>query len=128
MYQPRGRVIRITITLNSAIWTHPLMVIAKPLEPLGVDQGVDEVDHDDDGHDRAEDAVEHIEHGCDEKAGTERDHRDIKHEDTLGESQVAGTTSAALVDPARREHLTYPHVTPLGRAHFSGPSRDGQKS
>src|SRR5271157_5397618 len=30
----------------------------KLLEPLGVDQRVDEIDHDDDGHDRAEDIVE----------------------------------------------------------------------
>src|SRR5439155_14455740 len=28
------------------------------LEPLGIDQRVDEINHDDDGHDRAEDVVE----------------------------------------------------------------------
>src|ERR1700752_4422994 len=46
------------ITPNSAIWTHPEIVIESFLEPLGVDQRVDEVDHDHEGHDRAEDIVE----------------------------------------------------------------------
>src|SRR6267154_98796 len=53
---------RITMTLNSAIWTHPMMVIRKLLEPLGIDQRVDEIDHDHDRRDRAEDVIE--QHGC----------------------------------------------------------------
>ena len=47
-----------TITLNSAIWTQPLTVIGRLLEPLGIDQRVDEIDHDHDGHDRAEDIID----------------------------------------------------------------------
>src|SRR5215813_12013486 len=81
IYPPSGRVIRITITLNSAIWTHPLTVMASTLEPLGIDQRIDEIDHDQDGHDRAEDVIEqhaashsltgeYIEDGSGKEAGT----------------------------------------------------------
>jgi hypothetical protein len=51
------------MTLNSAIWIHPMMVIKKLLEALGVDQRIDKIDHDHDGPDRAEDVIEqHLSH------------------------------------------------------------------
>src|SRR5215467_10683178 len=110
IYPPSGRVMRITITLNSAIWTHPLTVMASPLEPLGIDQRIDEIDHDHDGHDRAEDVIEqhaashsltgeYIEDGSGKEAGTGHQEHNIEHGGHPTKLRNASAAVAAATEP-----------------------------
>src|ERR1700730_16091582 len=123
---------RITMTLTSAIWTHPMMVIRKLLEPLWVDQRIDEIDHDDDGHDRAEDVIEkHCRLTFFRRRARRGSKRRRSRRRLRAEPHQAWRLPQASREirapqgqnPKWREHLAYPRVIPLGCARFSSPSR-----
>jgi hypothetical protein len=104
------------MTLNSAIWIHPLPVTALLLEPFGIDQRIDEIDHDHDGHDRAQNIIElhvasyflagdDVEYRDNKKADAAGDHQEIEHVDdafTAGDRNPAADSNG---NPATRPAL-----------------------